>query len=68
MKDKKYSISEIESDTDLLLIRDWITPYNKYMIGEYAPAKYWASKLGKDTETFIEDFKNGYLDAWFKVN
>jgi hypothetical protein len=49
------------------VIRDWTTPYNSNMKGNWAPAEYWASKLGKDTETFIEDFKNGRLDSWFKV-
>ena len=61
------SIGDVMGSTHLLVIRDWATPYNSNMKGNHAPAEYWASKLGKDTETFIKDFKNGCLDGWFKV-
>jgi hypothetical protein len=60
-------IHDVTSSTHLLVIRDWTTPYNSNMKGNWASAEYWASKLGKDTETFIKDFKNGRLDSWFKV-
>ena len=60
-------IHDVMGSTHLLVIRDWTTPYNSNMKGNHAPAKYWASKLGKDTETFLKDFKNGCLDGWFKV-
>jgi len=58
---------KIVSDTRLVVKRDWITPYDGYNKGDHAPVEYWASKLGKDIETFIDDFKNGSLDEWFEV-
>jgi len=57
----------VMGSTHLVVIRDWISPYNSNMKGNHAPAEYWAKKLGKDTNTFIKDFENGCLDQWFKV-
>ena len=57
----------VMGSTHLVVIRDWISPYNSNMKDNHAPAEYWAKKLGKDTNTFIKDFENGCLDQWFKV-
>lgn len=65
--EQQCAIHDVMGSTHLLVIRDWTTPYNSDMKGNHAPAEYWASKLGKDTETFLKDFKNGCLDGWFKV-
>lgn len=53
--------------TELVVIRDWFSPYNSNMKGNYASAEYWAGKLGKETNEFIKDFENGSLDLWFKI-
>lgn len=57
----------VTGSTHLIVTCDWATPYGNYKKGNHAPIEYWASKLGKDTETFLNDLKNGYLDGWFKV-
>lgn len=58
---------KITSDTHLVVKRDWVTPYSSYNKGDHAAAEYWALKLGKDIETFLYDFDNGYLSEWFEV-
>jgi len=64
---KECTIPVVMGSTQLVVIRDWISPYNSNMKGNHAPAEYWAKKLGKDTNTFVKDFENGCLDQWFKV-
>lgn len=57
----------ITESTNLVVMQDWITPYNSIMRGDFSTAKYWASKLGVTTKQFIDDFNNGKLCMWFKV-
>lgn len=58
---------DITENTILVVVRDWITPYNHYMRGDHSSAKYWAYTLGQNIEVFIKDFNNGGLDMWFKI-
>lgn len=56
-----------DSGTVLIVLKDWVTPYNKVKKGNHAPAYYWANKLGISEYEFIKDFNNGSLEQWFKV-
>ena len=57
----------VSGSTHLIVLKDWITPYNSVKKGNHAPLYYWAEKLGKTEDKFIKDFTDGYLDEWFKV-
>ena len=47
----------VMGSTHLIVLKDWITPYNSVKKGNHAPAYYWAEKLGKTEEKFIKDFE-----------
>jgi hypothetical protein len=57
----------IDATTKLKVIRDWTTPYNSNFKNTVATAEYWASKLGKDADTFVKDFNAGSLNSWFQI-
>lgn len=57
----------VMGSTHLIVLKDWITPYNSVKKGNHAPAYYWAEKLGKTEDKLIKDFADGCLDEWFKV-
>jgi len=60
--------TDVMGSTHLIVLKDWVTPYNSVKKGNHAPAYYWAEKLGKTEEKFIKDFIDGYLDEWFKLH
>jgi len=61
-------VAAVMGSTHLIVLKDWITPYNSVKKGNHAPAYYWAQKLGKTEDEFIKDFTDGCLDEWFKVD
>ena len=63
----QLNIGAVMGSTHLIVLKDWITPYNSVKKGNHAPAYYWAEKLGKTEDKFIKDFTDGCLDVWFKV-
>lgn len=70
MKIRKFNEAKtvkIDGDTELKVIKDWVTPYNSNMKNQVSTAKNWSKKLGKEVDTFVEDYNNGSLDGWFEV-
>ena len=63
----QLNIAAVSGSTHLIVLKDWITPYNSVKKGNHAPVYYWAEKLGKTEDKFIKDFTGGYLDEWFKL-
>jgi hypothetical protein len=45
-------LEKITLNTNLVVKKDWQTPYHYYRKGEYADASYWAKKLGKNVGEF----------------
>lgn len=63
----QLGIGAVMGSTHLIVLKDWVTPYNSVKKGNHAPVYYWAEKLGKTEDKFIKDFTDGCLDSWFKV-
>lgn len=59
-------MENITSTSTIVLCQGFKTPYNHFYPGDSANVEYWANKLGKPVETFIQDLKNGSLEDWFR--
>jgi hypothetical protein len=71
---RDYELEKIDSgetvitkETELVLKKDWTTPYVHINKGDHGTVEYWSFKLNKDYRKLVDDVTDGVLDQWFEV-